>query len=71
MYVISGEHSFRFEASKENPGWTTFHNDELPLRLNVLLAKIAGSKDFEDFCTCFKARVERVKEAGVTEEGAA
>ncbi|KAN0122338.1 hypothetical protein V8E51_000664 [Hyaloscypha variabilis] len=71
LYVISGVHSFRFEASRENPGWTTFHNDELPLRLNALLAKITGSKEFEDFCTGFKARVERVKGAGVTEQGPA
>jgi hypothetical protein len=34
------------------------------LRLNALLAKITGSKEFEDFCTGFKARVERVKGEG-------
>ncbi len=70
LYVISREHSFRFEASKENPGWTTFHNDEIPLRLNALLSQITGSKGFEDFCTGFKAMVERVKGDGVKEGSA-
>lgn len=60
--MISGEHSFRFDQSKENPDWPTFHNDELPLRLNVILMKLGpGRRMFEEFCTEFKARVERVK----------
>jgi hypothetical protein len=37
--VTLGEHSFRLEASREYVGWITFHNDELPLRLNALLAR--------------------------------
>jgi len=65
FYVLSGDHTFRFEPSKVTPGGTTFVNSEVPLRLNVVLLRLVpiGSK-FEHFCQSFKARVEHVKKEG-------
>ncbi|KUJ22423.1 uncharacterized protein LY89DRAFT_680570 [Mollisia scopiformis] len=67
LYVISGEHTFRFEPSKITPGGTTFINSEIPFRLNVLLMRLLPAESmFQQFCKDFKARVESAvkKEAG-------
>ncbi|CZR50743.1 uncharacterized protein PAC_00617 [Phialocephala subalpina] len=65
LYVMSGEHSFRFEPSKTTPGGTTFYNSEEPFRLSILVMKLLPATTmFNQFCKDFKARVESVKQEG-------
>lgn len=67
LYVISGEHSFRFQPSQITPDGTTFMNMEehfrLPYWLSPLLTRTMISK-FEEFNRDLKARVESLKLGG-------
>jgi len=69
FYVLSGEHSFRFEPSKINPGGTTFIHAEVYFRLNIILMTIESwtvssiHKMFEGFNQELKGRVESLKSA--------
>ncbi|KAL5320850.1 hypothetical protein ACEPPN_011660 [Leptodophora sp. 'Broadleaf-Isolate-01'] len=65
FYILSGDHTFRFEASTLHPGKTLFVSTEIPLRLLALLAKPVGmQKAVEGFVGDFKRWVE-----GVVREG--
>ncbi|PVH88239.1 hypothetical protein DL98DRAFT_508946 [Cadophora sp. DSE1049] len=61
FYVLSGDHTFRFEPSTLHPGKTLFVNTEIPMRLlKPLAGPIGMQKSVEDFCRDFKRRVESV-----------
>ncbi|KAK0119126.1 hypothetical protein ONS95_007988 [Cadophora gregata] len=61
FYVLSGEHTFRFEPSTPHPGKTLFISSEIPMRLLKLLAGPIGMQKMgEGFCEDFKKRVESV-----------
>ncbi|KAH7364292.1 hypothetical protein BKA65DRAFT_572583 [Rhexocercosporidium sp. MPI-PUGE-AT-0058] len=61
FYVLSGDHTFKFEASTLHPGKTLFVSTEIPMRLLALLAGVVGmQKAFEGFCADFKRWVEGV-----------
>ncbi|KAG4442302.1 hypothetical protein IFR05_002226 [Cadophora sp. M221] len=65
FYVLSGDHTFRFEASTLHPGKTLFVSTEIPLRLLALLAGLVGmQKAVEGFCGDFKRWVESVVKEG-------
>jgi hypothetical protein len=62
--LFTGEHSFRFEPSKETPGSTTFvHSEKFSGILSFMIApgtSFANKtvKGFEDFNKDLKANVE-------------
>ncbi len=61
LFLLSGEHTFRFEPSQINPGKTLLINNEEPFRLNVILMRLVpAEKMFKQFCEEFKTRVEAV-----------
>ena len=64
MYVMSGNHSFRFEPSKVTPNGTTFVNSEESYRLMYWLAPLLAkgtTAKFEELNRDLKARVESLK----------
>jgi hypothetical protein len=72
IHLVSGIHSYRFEASKVTPGSTRFVNSEEFLRLsNIFMRLMPLEKMFYQFAEQFKARVESVKGSGVKTEDAA
>ncbi len=61
--------NFRFEESKDNPGWTTFHENGLLLGLTMILTRLGPGKRMVEqfwtqFWTQFKAMIESVKMDG-------
>lgn len=61
LFLMSGEHTFRFEPSQVHPGKTLLINNEVPFRLNVILMRLVpAEKMFKQFCEGFKKRVEAV-----------
>jgi hypothetical protein len=55
FYVISGDHTFRFEESKTTLGGSAFINDEIPFRLNVLVMRLLpATKMFNELCVDLK-----------------
>ena len=66
MYVLSGEHSFRFESSKITLNGTTFVNSKKHFRLLYWLAPLLVGNmtmNFEEFNRDLKARVEILKKS--------
>jgi len=66
FYVLSGDHSFVFEPSTENPpGGTRFVNSEIFLRLNKIVMRLSSPEGmFQETCDKLKVRVEEIKMDG-------
>ncbi len=66
-FIFLGDHSFNFEPSKINPGWTTFNNFEnFSGALSFTMSMSPGKRTevgFNNFCQDLKRRLESLENA--------